>query len=128
MIDLKQLDITGNKYFAIGDIENLLNKYSRIPLILECSLKMLMFNRLIFPLLDKYNNLYIETSNLLLVNQIEDIVDKFGSKRLIFGTNYPFLDIEFSIGRLLLSDLDESSKDDISFGNINNILNNIEVN
>jgi uncharacterized protein len=127
MIDLKQLDITGNKYFDVCDIENILHKYSRMPFILECSLKMLMFNRLIFPLMEKYKNLYIETSNLLLVNQIEDLVKKFGSNRLIFGTNYPVLEVEFSVGRILLSDLKESEKRDICSANIKTILDDIEI-
>ena len=128
MIDFKQFDITGNKYFDVNALENILEKYKRLPFLLECSLKQLLFNRFFFPLLNKYKNLYIETSSLLLMNQVEEIVDKFGPERIIFGTNYPILDVEFSTGRILLSDLDDSSKKDITFNNITRILGNIEFN
>ena len=118
MLDLKQLDITDNKYFAINDIENILNNHKKLPFILECSLKQLMFNNYFLPLLDKYQNLYLETSGLLAINQIENYVKRFSSKRLIHGTNFPFLEEVFSRDRILLSDLDDLSKDDISHNNI----------
>jgi len=127
MLDLKQLDITGNKYFAMDELKSILSKNKDLTVILECSLKQLMFNRFFYPLIEEYENLYVEISNLLLINQIEDIVEKFGSKRFVFGTNYPNLEIEFSVGRILMSDMNSTAKEDIAFNNINNILRRIEI-
>ncbi len=127
MLDLKQLDITDNKYFAINDIENILNNYKKLPFILECSLKQLMFDNYFIPLLDKYQNLYLEISGLLGVNQIENYVKRFSSKRLIYGTNSPFLNEVFSRGRILLSDLDDLSKHDISYNNIDRLIKGIKI-
>ena len=39
MMDLKQLDITGNKYFSINDLNQVLAENKELPFILECSLK-----------------------------------------------------------------------------------------
>ena len=127
MLDFKELDITGNKYFAINDLERLLRKNKKIPLILETTLKQCMFNRFYYPLLEKFENIYLEISGMLLMDQIENFVLKFGSKRLIFGTNYPSNPLELSINRMLLSELSEEVKKDISYNNIYKIIKGIEI-
>ena len=45
MLDLKQLDITGNKYFDIDVLERILDENKNMPVILETSLKQCMFSR-----------------------------------------------------------------------------------
>lgn len=127
MIDLKELDITGNKYFDISVLEKILDENSKMPVILETSLKQCMFNRYYFPLLEKFKNIYLEISGMLLMDQIESYVEKFGSRRLIFGTNYPDFAVELSANRILLSEMNESDKKNIVFNNINSILRGIEI-
>ncbi|MCL5071952.1 MAG: amidohydrolase [Actinobacteria bacterium] len=127
MLDLKELDITGNKYFDINVLEKILDENKEMPVILETSLKQCMFNRYYFPLLEKFNNLYLEISGMILIDQIEGYVEKFGSKRLIFGTDYPDLATELSVNRILLSEMNESDKENIAFNNIDNILRGIEI-
>ncbi|MHB1376409.1 MAG: hypothetical protein ACYCXB_03185, partial [Candidatus Humimicrobiaceae bacterium] len=95
--------------------------------ILETSLKQCMFNRYYFPLLEKFKNLYLEISGMLLIDQIESYVEKFGSKRLIFGTNYPDLAAELSANRILLSEMNKYDKENIAFNNIDNILRGMEI-
>ena len=48
MLDLKQLDITGNKYFDIDVLERVLDENKDMPVILEASLKQCMFSRYFF--------------------------------------------------------------------------------
>jgi hypothetical protein len=127
MIDLKQLDITGNKYFDIDVLEKILSENKDMPLILETTLKQCMFSRIYFPLLEKYKNLYLEVSGLLLYDQIEHYVERFGSERLIFGTNYPDLPVEINTNRIILANIKESDKKNIAFNNINSIIGGIEI-
>jgi hypothetical protein len=127
MIDLKELDITGNKYFDINVLERILDENNEMPVILDTSLKQCMFNRYYFPLLEKFSNLSLEISGMLLIDQIEGYVEKFGSKRLIFGTGYPRLAAELSSNRILLSGMGQPDKENISFNNIDNILRGIKV-
>lgn len=127
MLDLKQLDITGNKYFELDGLKKVLSNNKDLPLILECSLKQLMFSRFFYPLLEEYKNLHIEASGLYLIDQIEDIVEKFGSSRLIFGTSYPDLNMSFSTGRIIMSGMDDNKKKDIAFNNISRIIRSIKV-
>jgi hypothetical protein len=127
MLDLKQLDITGNKYFDIDVLEKVLKENPDMPFILETTLKQCMFSRYYFPLLDQFDNLFLEVSSLLLYDQIEHYIEKFGSKRLIFGTNYPNLPIEINTGRILLSDMNEADKNNITYKNLDNIVGGIEI-
>lgn len=127
MLDMKQLDITGNKYFDIDILEKILDDNKNMPIILETSLKQCMFSRYYFSLLERFENLYLEVSGLLLYDQIEHYVEKFGSKRLIFGTSYPNLPIEINTNRILLSDMGVEDKNNIAFNNLNDIMGGIEI-
>ena len=126
ILDFKQLDITGSKYFATGDLERFLKENRDIDLILECSQKQLMFSRFFYPLLEENDNLFLEVSGLFFMDQIEDMVKKFGSKRFIFGSGYPNLKMDFTIGRMEMSGLDNSDNENISFKNMERILKKIK--
>ena len=72
-------------------------------------------------------NLYLEASGLLLYDQIEHYVEKFGSERIVFGTGYPDLPIEINTSRVLMADMNEADKKNIASGNIDRILGGIEI-
>jgi hypothetical protein len=127
MLDMKELDITGNKYFALDDLRMLLAGHKKMPVILETSLKQCMFNRFYFPLLEEYENLYIETSGMLLMHQIEHYVEKFGSGRLIFGSNYPANDFAINTSRIESSEMSENDRNNICRENIMGIFNKILI-
>ena len=127
MLDLKELDITGNKYFAIDDLRMLLSRHKSLPLILQTSLKQCMFNRFYFPLLEEFENLYLEISGMLLMDQVEHYVEKFGSKRFIFGSNYPETDFSINTARMEFAEVSQQDKENICFNNLNNIFNSIKL-
>lgn len=127
MLDLKELDITGNKYFAIDDLKILLSEHKELPVILETSLKQCMFNRFYFPLLEEFENLYLEISGMLLMDQIEHYVGKFGSERLVFGSNFPNKSPEVNTIRLESADIDKSSKENIAGKNISRLMDKISL-
>lgn len=127
MLDLKELDITGNKYFAIDDLKILLSEHKELPVILETSLKQCMFNRFYFPLMEEFENLYLEVSGMLLMDQIEHYVGKFGSERLIFGSNFPNTNPEVNTSRIESADIDKSSKENIAGKNISRLLDKISL-
>jgi hypothetical protein len=127
MLDFKQLDITGNKYFDADVLERVLGGNPRMPFILETTLKQCMFSRYYFPLLEQFPNLFIEVSGLLLVDQIEGYVERYGAGRLIFGTNTPNLPVEINTNRIILADIAEEDKEKIAFGNMNAIVEGIEI-
>jgi predicted TIM-barrel fold metal-dependent hydrolase len=125
--DLKQLDITRNKYFDIDVLERILDENKDMPVILETSLKQCMLSRYYFSLLERFENLYLEISGLLLYDQIEHYIERYGSKRLIFGSNFPNLSIEITTNRIILAEISEIDKENIAFKNIKNIIRSIEI-
>jgi len=127
MIDLKELDITGNKFFAIDDLKILLGENRKLPVILETSLKQCMFNRFYFPLMEEFENLYLEVSGMLLMDQIEHYVKKFSSERLIFGSNFPNSGLEVNTSRIESADIDKDSKANIAGENISRLLGKINL-
>lgn len=127
MLDLKELDITGNKYFAINDLKILLNENKKLPVILETSLKQCMFNRFYFPLLEEFENLYLEVSGMLLMDQIEHYIEKFGSERLIFGSNYPNFDLALNTSRIEFVQADSMEKSNIAYNNLSKLFEKISI-
>ncbi|MHB1252634.1 MAG: amidohydrolase family protein [Candidatus Humimicrobiaceae bacterium] len=127
MLDLKELDITGNKYFAINDLKILLNENKKLPVILETSLKQCMFNRFYFPLLEEFENLYLEVSGMLLMDQIEHYIEKFGSERLIFGSNYPNFDLALNTSRIEFVQAGSWEKSNIAYNNLSKLFEKISI-
>jgi hypothetical protein len=66
--------------------------------------------RFIFPLVRAYENFYVDTSDYQLLAGIENFVRKFGSERLLFGSNLPMDTIGGPLTTLLGSGI---AKDDI---------------
>ena len=66
-------------------------------------------NRYIYFLLEKYSNLYLETSYYQVHNGITSIVAKFGPRRLIFGTGMPFYSPDCPMSALLFSGISEEA-------------------
>lgn len=128
IINLDEIDITGNKTINWQLIFDISQQYPDIPIIIDGgNSKELMFNIYFYQLLGKSGNIYLETHNLLGFNQIEDFVEKFGSKKLVFGSYFPFYPVYLSYERIKYARISQESKDNILFQNLNTILNNIKL-
>ncbi|MCL5985687.1 MAG: amidohydrolase [Actinobacteria bacterium] len=128
MVSIDELDITGNKNIEWEKLLEVAESYRNIPIIIDGgSSKELQFNSYIFPMLKYTNNIHLDTHNLLAFNQIEDISSLFGSKRLLYGSYFPFINTHLTTNRILYSDLKTQEKNDIANLNTKKILNNIEL-
>jgi predicted TIM-barrel fold metal-dependent hydrolase len=58
---------------------------------------------------------------------IEHYVEKFGSERLIYGSNFPSTSLEVNTSRIESADIDENSKENIAGKNISRLLENISL-
>ncbi|MCL4386303.1 MAG: hypothetical protein M1326_08340, partial [Cyanobacteria bacterium] len=128
IINLDELDITGNKTFEWSLLFEITCKFPEIPIIIDGgNSKELMFNGFFYQLLGKTKNIYLETHNLLGFNQIEDLVEKFGSKKLVFGSYFPFYPQYLSCERILYARISEKDKINILSGNLRTVFNNIKL-
>lgn len=75
------------------EIRNLCESYPDLPVIVEGTpKKIIYYNRIYYPLLERCPNLYLELHNLVGYLAVEDIVAHFGAGHLLFGSYMPVCD------------------------------------
>ncbi|MCJ7472447.1 MAG: hypothetical protein MUP02_06550 [Actinobacteria bacterium] len=128
MISLDEIDITGNKNIEWEKILEIAGKYKDIPIIIDGGAsKELMYNSFLFSLLNNSQNIYLNTHNLLAMDQIEDLVNIGGPEKLLFDSYFPYYEPHLSIGRLINSSISRENKEKISNLNIQNIFKEIKI-
>lgn len=80
----------------------------------------------LYPLLQMFSNLYLCTSTLKTQMGIEEIADKFGAERLIFGSGMPGLSGAASVALITYAKLDDTRKQLIAAGNLDRLLQEVE--
>jgi len=84
-------------------------------------------DRFFRPLLDGYPNVYLETSDYILDGGIEAFVEKYGSDRLLYGSNYP----EAYHGGMMLAiahaEISAADKQAIAAGNLRRLLSGVSL-
>jgi len=84
-------------------------------------------DRYTWPLLEKFENVYIESSLLSLQEGgIEETVKKFGAERIVFGSGFPERYFEASILQLVHSEISEKDKEKIAYKNVERIIERIK--
>ena len=128
MISLDEIDITGNKNIEWEKILEISGKYKDIPIIIDGGAsKELMYNSFLFSLLKNSQNIYLNTHNLLAIDQIEDLVSIGGPDRLLFDSYFPYYETHLSVGRLVNSSISKKNKEKIAGLNIQNIFKQIKI-
>jgi hypothetical protein len=79
------------------------------------------------PLIERYPNLYIETSHYELANGLRDFYARYGSDRWLFGTAYPKRYMGGAVLQLLHADIPTPAKESIAGGNLRRILREAEL-
>jgi predicted TIM-barrel fold metal-dependent hydrolase len=107
-----------------GDVERICRNYPRLSVVVTwVGYRQL---RPLFALLRRCSNLYCDLSNLSTYLGIEEILDRFGSERLIFGTGLPTADPGGPIARLFYTNAPPSALHAIAHGNIERLLDRVQ--
>ena len=105
------------------EVNTILKNHQQLPVITAtCTYRN---NRYIYPLLEKYDNLFIELSRFMGAGAIEDIVKRFGSRPLLFGTNMPQYTGTAALSLLTYADINEKDKQSIADTNLRNLLKEV---
>lgn len=105
------------------EVNTILGNHKHLPVIAaNCNYRN---NRYIYPLLENHKNLYIDLSWFMGTGSIEDVVKRFGSRNLLFGTNMPQYSGAAAVSILTYSDIDQKAKQAIAGGNMSNLLNEV---
>ena len=82
----------------------------------------LRYNRQVYQLLEACPNLLLELSGYWHFQAVEAICTRFGDHRLIFGTNWPYMDSSFVVAMVMYADVPVSSKAAVAGGNLISLL------
>lgn len=109
MVDSEQLD---GQYGALYD---LLRLFPKVPVIL-INPHYRTF-RVLYDLFAQCPNLYGDMTTFKGFDAVEHFVSQFGSERLLFATNMPFVEGSLNVGRLLYSDISDMDRENLAFRN-----------
>lgn len=83
--------------------------------------------RLVYPLLKRYKNFYFETGDFSQLHGIEEVCSKFGSERILYGSNFPTNSMAGSIYTLMKADISENDRENIAHRNIERLLSEVKL-
>ena len=84
-------------------------------------------DRTLRPLLEHYENVYLETSGYWVPEGIRDLAEIYGAERLIYGSGFPTFDYGSSMLQLKYSGLPDDAVRKIAGGNLQNLLKGCEL-
>ena len=79
-------------------------------------------DRMMYPLMEKYETLRIEAATYQVNRGIEEVCKRFGAKRLLFGTGLPVTEAGPSIAQITYADISDEEKRRIAGDNLRGLL------
>ncbi|MGQ9514967.1 MAG: amidohydrolase family protein [Thermoproteota archaeon] len=79
-------------------------------------------DRFFRPLLDRFKGLHIDTSRYELDGGISNLCDRYGAKRILFGTGFPVANMGGALLTLSSANISKREKEMIASGNLRRIL------
>lgn len=101
-------------------LDALAEQHPGLPLVLTNLTYRL--DRVLYPLLERHANLYLETSGYLVNEGLAELAARFGPARALFGTSSPVIAPEAALGTLRFSGLAEADAAAVGAGNLRRLL------
>ncbi len=79
-------------------------------------------NRYLYPLLEKFRNLHVETSGYQMHRGVEALCSRFGAERLIFGTRMPYFTPGPAMTMINYSLISQEDREKMAGGNLRRLL------
>jgi predicted TIM-barrel fold metal-dependent hydrolase len=84
-------------------------------------------NRITYPLLEALPNLHFELSTGWQHRRIQDVTERWGARRLLFGTNLPLYDPGGIIASLTFAEISVEDRLAIAGGNLRDMLGQVDL-
>lgn len=98
-------------------MDQICSRHPKLNLIVEAhSVKFLYYARNYFALLQKHDNFYLESHNLVLPQELENIWSLCGKMHVVFGTYFPYANPHFAAFRVLNAGIPDEAKHEILCG------------
>jgi len=104
-------------------VHNVCNEFPTLPVIV--ARPKYSEARHIFSLFDRVENLYIEISWFHVHRGIEEVVERFGAGRLLFGTGMPLFSPSVAIGMVMYAGVSDDEKTQIAGQNLQELLDGV---
>ncbi len=102
-----------------ADVAAVCQSHPRLPVIVEGpNRKLLYHNRTYYQLFERFPNFHLEIHNLVGYLGLDDLVRRFGSNRLIFGTYFPHQDPNVPMMLVTHGELSVADQANIAGGNM----------
>jgi hypothetical protein len=117
LLDLDQIEMSG--------IEAICHAWPDLALVLtKTSYRQ---TRPLLALLQGHKNLYCDLSLFIMYLGVEEVLSRFGSERLLFGTGLPLCDPGGPIARLAYTDAPQADIDAMSHANLERLLAQVRL-
>ena len=114
---LLDLNVPGQEYFLdYGAVQRFLQGVPELPVILMNTSYRIDLS--LYPLMEQFPKLCVETSGYQGYHAIEELVERFGSRRIVFGSRYPFYYPGASRCRVETAELSEQDRKRIAYQNL----------
>lgn len=101
----------GSKHNGLPNIEAVLRAHPEVKLVAGHALAMRDSYSKMIDLAQRYPNVYPEICGSYCTRHwVQRLVREIGADRVLYGSDFPFFDMRFSIARVVLSDLSEEEK------------------
>ena len=100
--------------------------HPQLPVIVEGpNRKLLYHNRVFYRLLEQFANFHLETHNLVGYLGVDDVVRRFGSRQLIFGTFFPRQDPNVPMMLVTHGELSPADQENIAHANMERLMESV---
>ena len=109
---------------GLEEVSRIAGRFPRLPLIFaETHYR---GQQALLPLMRKFENVHLSIgSNYCVRGGIEQLVEKVGPERLLFGTGLPDIEAASAICQLMYAEIDEQAKRWIGAGNLDRLMGGI---
>jgi predicted TIM-barrel fold metal-dependent hydrolase len=104
------------------------SRHPRLPVVLEqCEEEAYWNLRFLVPLLERCENVRVETGKAHLYLGVDEIVKRFGASRVIYGSNLPVDDPFASLMLVTDGDFSDGDKEKIARGNLETLIQGVKT-
>jgi predicted TIM-barrel fold metal-dependent hydrolase len=109
---------------TMGAVEDIMRAHPSLPVVvLEVGQGIA---RETYALFKEFPNLHFELSVFMLHRGIEDVCERFGAERMIFGTRYPLYGPGCAISAVMYAQIPDKAKELIAAGNMKRLLGEVK--
>jgi predicted TIM-barrel fold metal-dependent hydrolase len=108
------------------DIYSVLKEFPELTVIIH-NYGLWSHDRFLYPLFKAYKNVYIESGDMQTAGEIKDICGRFGSERILFGSDFPSNNMGGPLATLVGSGINKQDMNNIAHHNIERLLSEVRL-